>query len=125
MAQKKEPTQRQLRVNEAIRHIIAAQLMRGDVMVDERLRGQSVTVTEVEVGPDMRHATAFVTPLGGGAVTKDVLDALNDAAPQFTHAVAKDLVMKYTPRIRFAYDERFDYADKINVLLKNADKTNN
>lgn len=121
MAQKKEPTQRQLRVNEAIRHIIASQLMRGEVM-DERMRGQSVTVTEVEVGPDMRHATAFVTPLGGGAVSKDVLDALNEAAPQFTHAVAKELVMKYTPRIHFAYDERFDYADKINRLLKDAER---
>lgn len=118
---KKEPTQRQLRVNESIRHIIAAQLMRGEV-VDERLQGQSVTVTEVEVSPDMRHATAFVTPLGGGEVSKDVLDALNDNAGQFTHAVAKGLTMKYTPRVHFAYDERFDYADKINTLLINADK---
>lgn len=121
MAQKKEPTQRQLRVNEAIRHVIAAQLMRGETG-DERLHGQSITVTEVEVSPDMRHATAFVTPLGGGEVSKEVLEALNDNAGQFTHAVAQKLIMKYTPRIRFAYDERFDYADKINTLLINADK---
>lgn len=121
MAQNKEPTQRQLRVNEAIRHIIAAQLMRGETG-HPLLSGQSITVTEVEVGPDMRHATAFVTPLGGGAVTAEVLAALNEVAPQFTHAVAKELTMKYTPRIKFAYDERFDYADKINTLLINADK---
>lgn len=121
MAPKKEPTQRQLRVNEAIRHIIAAHLMRGETG-HPALSGQSVTVTEVEVGPDMRHATAFVTPLGGGTIKDEVLDALNEVAPHFTHAVAKELTMKYTPRIRFAYDERFDYADKINTLLVNADK---
>jgi ribosome-binding factor A len=121
MVQKKEPTQRQLRVNEAIRHIVASQLMRGETG-DERLRGQTITVTEVEVSPDMRHATAFVTPLGGGEISKEVLIALNEVAPQFTHAVAKELTMKYTPRIHFEYDSRFDYADKINTLLINADK---
>lgn len=121
MATKKEPTQRQLRVNEAIRHILANALMRQDI-ADPRLTGQSITVTEVEVGADMRHATAFVTPLGGGAVTAEVLAALNDASGQFTHLVAKGLTMKYTPRVRFSYDERFDYADKINTLLINADK---
>jgi len=118
---KKEPTQRQLRVNEAIRHVIAAQLMRNDTG-DERLRGQSITVTEVEVAPDMRHATAFVTPLGGGEVSAEILAALNEHAGPFTHAVAQQLTMKYTPRIHFAYDERFDYADRINTLLINADK---
>ena len=121
MSQKKEPTQRQLRVNEAIRHIIARHLLRGETG-DERLQGQSITVTEVEVSPDMRHATAFVTPLGGGEVSAEILGALNDVSGHFTHAVAKELTMKYTPRVRFAYDARFDYADRINTLLINADK---
>ncbi len=121
MATNKEPTQRQLRVGEAIRHILARQLMR-DETGHPTLSGQSITVTEVEVGPDMRHATAFVTPLGGGAIKDEVLDALNEVAPHFTQLVAKELTMKYSPRVRFAYDERFDYADRINVLLNNVDK---
>ena len=121
MATKKEPTQRQLRVGEAIRHILARQLMR-DETGHPALTGQSITVTEVEVGPDMRHATAFVTPLGGGEIKNTVLTALNKVAPHFNHIVAQELPIKFTPRVRFAYDERFDYADKINTLLINADK---
>ncbi len=122
MAQtKKPPTQRQLRVGEAIRHILARCMIR-DETGHPTLSGQSITVTEVEVGADMRHATAYVTPLGGGEIKNDVLAALNEVAPHFSHLVAQGLTMKYSPRVRFTYDERFDYADKINKLLINADK---
>jgi ribosome-binding factor A len=121
MAKAKEPTQRQLRVGEAIRHVLARQLMR-DETGHPSLSGQSITVTEVEVGPDMRHATAFVTPLGGGEMKTEILEALNEVAPHFNHIVAQELPIKFTPRIRFEYDQRFDYADRINTLLINADK---
>ena len=113
----KEPTQRQLRVGEEIRHILADIFMRGD-FDDEMLRDVSITVTEVDVAPDMRNATAYISPLGGSVIEKDIIDELNEQAPAFNKVLAKKLTMKFTPRIKFSGDNRFDYADKIETLLK-------
>lgn len=112
-----EPSQRQLRVGEEIRHLLAAMFMRGDVY-HEQLQGLSITVTEVSVAPDMRNATAYVSPLGGKIDEDRLCDILNKESHQFNHAIAKGLTMKFTPRIAFAPDKRFDYADKIDALLK-------
>jgi ribosome-binding factor A len=117
MTKSKEPTQRQLRVGEEIRHTLAAIFMRGDFMHPD-LRGKSVTVSEVDVAPDMRNATAYVSLLGGGNVDDVVLDALNTSAGEFNKAIAKHLTMKFTPRIKFRADNRFDYAEKIETILK-------
>lgn len=117
MTKAKEPTQRQLRVGEEIRHMVASIFMRGDFMHPD-LRGKSITVTEVDVAPDMRNAIAYVSPLGGGDVTEKIIDALNDGAGEFNKAIAKGLTMKFTPRLKFRADDRFDYADKIETILK-------
>src|ERR1700729_1117464 len=58
-------SQRQLRVGEEIRHALASILMRGDVPWPPDFTPPNVTVTEVQVSPDLKNATAFVMPLGG------------------------------------------------------------
>lgn len=112
-----EPSQRQLRVGEEIRHILADIFIRGDIHADE-LKGVSVTVTEVDVAPDMRNATAYVSPLGGSIDAVRLAEVLNEQAQEFNRTLAKKLVMKFTPRLNFSADQRFDYADKIERLLK-------
>ena len=68
----REPTQRQLRVGESLRHALAELLARRELR-DPALADQSITVTEVRVSPNLRHATAYVLPLGGSEVD-DVLE---------------------------------------------------
>ena len=112
----KAPSQRQLRVGEELRHALAWILERGDIR-DPGLGGVTVTVTEVRVSPDLRNATAFVIPLGGGG-TEDVVAALNRAAPYLRRKIGKAVKLKYLPGINFIADESFDQAGRISDLLK-------
>ncbi|SOD92043.1 30S ribosome-binding factor RbfA [Caenispirillum bisanense] len=110
----KPPSQRQLRVGEEIRHALAWALERGDF--GNAGLDRPVTVTEVRVSPDLRNATAFVTPLGGGD-PKPVLQALRRIGPHLRHELARQMRMKYVPNLSFQADESFDEAQHINVLL--------
>jgi ribosome-binding factor A len=112
-----QPSQRQLRVGEQIRHIVAQTLMRGHFHDPALLDAGRVTVTEVRVSPDLRHATAYVITLGGEDMDS-VLPALNEAAPVFQQAVNKETDLRNTPRIRFIPDESFANADRIEALLR-------
>jgi len=122
MTKLKEPSQRQLRVGEEIRHILADVFTRQDFIIDE-LRGVSITVSEVDVSPDLRNATAYVSPLGGQVDEATVIATLNDSLGQFNHAIAKKLTMKFAPKIKFSSDTRFDYAARIEELLNKANKS--
>ncbi len=112
----KAPSQRQLRVGEELRHALAWILERGDIR-DPGLGGVAVTVTEVRVSPDLRNATAFVMPLGGGE-TEDVVAALNRAAPFLRRKIGKAVKLKYLPGLNFIADQSFDRAGRIHDLLK-------
>ncbi len=111
----KAPSQRQLRVGEELRHALAWILERGELR-DPGLSGLTVTVTEVRISPDLRNATAFVIPLGGGGTT-DVVDALNRAEPFVRRKIAKAVKLKYLPGLNFIADPSFDEARRINDLL--------
>lgn len=111
----KPPSQRQLRVGEEIRHELAAILQRGDFR-DPDLLDLNVTVTEVRISPDLRAATAFVTPLGGGKLGT-ALAALRRAAPFFRGQLAKVLKLRYAPSLSFEPDVSFDYAGRIDAIL--------
>jgi ribosome-binding factor A len=116
------PTQRQLRVGEEIRHSIAWALERGEVR-DHAIVGVAITVTEVRISPDLKNATVFVTPLGGGeqkAVT-EVTDGLNRAAPFFRRMIARQLELRAVPRLKFIPDVSFDKASELDALLRRAD----
>ena len=111
----KGPTVRALRVGEQVRHILSEILARGDVH-DDQLTKQPVSITEVRMSPDLRHATVFVKSLLG----KDedaVLKALRTNTAFFQREVAKRLGLKFAPRLQFKPDESFDEAERIERLL--------
>ena len=110
------PSQRQLRVGEMLRHALATILLRGETR-DPDLEGVSVTVTQVIPSGDMRHATAFVEPLGGrnaGAV----VSALNRHKSFLRGEMGRMITLKFTPELRFVEDRSFGEAEKIETLLK-------
>ena len=106
---------RLLKVGEQVRHIMSELLMRGEVH-DDVLAAHSVSVTEVRMSPDLRHAMVFVKPLLG-ADEDVVLKALRTHTAFFQKAVAGKLKLRYAAKIRFLPDESFDVASKIDALL--------
>ncbi|MEQ9248643.1 MULTISPECIES: 30S ribosome-binding factor RbfA [Nitratireductor] len=111
------PSQRQLRVGEQVRHAIAQALQRGDVS-DDALANTVVSVSEVRMSPDLKIATAYVSPLG--AADKDaVAAALNRHARFLRGRITPALrQMKYMPELRFRVDDSFENFNKIDRLLK-------
>lgn len=110
-------SQRQLRVGEEIRHAIASVLMRGDFVWPEGLSSPAmITVTEVQISPDLRNATAFVMPLGGKQLAETV-KTLNEIVGYFRHEIAKAVKLRYVPSLHFKPDTSFEYAKKIETLL--------
>jgi len=109
------PSQRQLRVGEALRHALAEILARGELR-DPELAGLQVTVTEVRVSPDLRAATAFVVPFGGGDAAV-LAKALNRATGFFRMRLSNAVELRVAPTVHFAPDLSFDKADRIERLL--------
>ena len=107
---------RLLRVGEQVRHVLSELLLRGEVH-DETLASHLVSVTEVRMSPDLRHATAFVKPLLGQ--DEDVvLKALRTHTAFFQREVAKRVRTKYAAKIKFLADQSFDEGGKIDTLLR-------
>lgn len=109
------PSQRQLRVGEALRQDLAALLARG-VLRDPILADRSITVTEVRISPDLKNATAYILPLGGGE-TVTLTAALNKAAPFLAGEISRQMRLRFSPKLKFEMDEVFDEAQKIHGLL--------
>ena len=107
---------RLLRVGEQVRHAISDILMRGDVH-DETLASHTVSVTEVRMSPDLRHATVFVKSLLG-ADEEVVLKALRTNTAYFQSEVARRVNTKYAAKLKFLADESFDEGDRIDALLR-------
>ena len=110
------PSQRQLRVGEEVRHALAWLLERDEIR-DPGLKGITVTVTEVRVSPDLRNATAFIVPLGGGDIAP-VLEALTRARPFLRRQIAAAVRLQYVPNLSFEADTSFDQASRIDSLLR-------
>jgi len=106
---------RLLKVGEQVRHVISELLTR-QMVHDDVLSAHSVSVTEVRMSPDLRHATVFVKPLLG-ADEELVLKALRTNTAFFQKEVAGKLRLKYAAKIRFQGDESFDEASRIDALL--------
>lgn len=109
------PSQRQLRVSELIRHELAALLQRGDVL-DPVLETHVVTIPEVKMSPDLKLATIYVMPLGGGD-REPVIAALNAHRGEIRKILAHRVNLKFAPDVRFRIDETFDEASRIDRLL--------
>ena len=110
------PSQRQLRVGEALRHALAEVLNRNEIR-DPDLDGVSVTVTQIKPSPDMRYATVYCEPLGGQNA-KQIIAALNRHKGFLRGEMGHRLTMKFTPDLRFVEDESFAEALKIETILR-------
>ncbi|MEL7687820.1 30S ribosome-binding factor RbfA [Citromicrobium bathyomarinum] len=106
---------RVLKVGERVRHILSELLTRGEVH-DETLSAHSVSVTEVKMTPDLKHASVYVKPLLGSE-EEAVVKALRTNTAFFQREVAKRLGLKFAPKLQFRPDESFDEADRIERLL--------
>ena len=107
---------RLLRVGEQVRHALSDVLMRGDVH-DDVLATHSVSVTEVRMSPDLRHATVFVKPLLG-ADEGEVMKALKRNVRYLKGEVARRVNTKYAAQLKFLSDESFDEGSHIDALLR-------
>ena len=111
------PSQRQLRVVEELRHALSELFARHDLR-DPDLADLTITVTEVRASPDLRQATAYVLALGGGE--EELLQRGLDRSAGYLRAqLAKQVHLKFTPRLVFEIDRSFDAVARLdNLLLK-------
>jgi ribosome-binding factor A len=116
-----EPSQRQLRVGEQIRHIIAETLRRGHFHHEALMNADHISVTEVRISPDLKNATAYVISLGGFQMDT-IIPALNEVHAMFQKEIARQANLRFTPRIRFVMDDSFDHAQRIEEILRDLPK---
>ena len=116
-------SQRQLRAGELIRHALV-EVLREEEIHDPALKDVSVTVTEVRLSPDLKHATCFVEPLGAGVDSApvaghvdEIVKALNAHAKFLRGVLGRRIDMRFTPDLRFRHDESFAAAERLNRLL--------
>ncbi len=116
-------SQRQLRAGELIRHALV-EVLREEEIHDPALKDVSVTVTEVRLSPDLKHATCFVEPLGAGVESApvaghvdEIVKALNTHSKFLRGALGRHIDMRFTPDLRFRHDESFAAAERLNRLL--------
>ena len=107
---------RLLRVGEQVRHVLSEILQRGDVH-DETLAKHLISITEVRMSPDLRHATVFVKPLLGRD-EEEVLKALRTNTAYLQREVARRVKTKYAAKLKFLADESFDEGSHIDALLR-------
>ena len=108
-------SQRQLRVGEELRYLISNALLR-ESFYDEYIKNNNITITEVNVSPDLKNAKVYVMPLGGENKL-DVLNSLNKVSGRFKKIISSNISLRQTPKLVFKIDETFEYAKKINDIL--------
>ena len=108
-------SQRQLRVGEQIKHLISEVIMLGDFKNPE-IREILITVTQVNISPDLKNAKVFVISQN----KRNIIKFLNEERFFFQNQIAKKLTLKNVPKIIFYLDETFDYANNIEKLLKDS-----
>ena len=116
----KPVSQRQLRVGEMIKQSLGMIFSRNEAKVPN-LETNTVTVTEVKMSQDLKIAKAYVLPLGGKDSEK-VIKRLREYSFLIRKALSQKVIMKYMPKILFAKDDSFEYAEKIENLIKQTNK---
>ena len=112
-------SQRQLRVGEMIKQALGNIFMRGEAKLPN-IETSNITVTEVRMSPDLKTAKAFVLPLGGKNAN-EIIEILKEFSFIVRKTLSKKISMKFLPKLLFIKDESFEYAEKIENLIK---KTN-
>jgi ribosome-binding factor A len=118
----KPVSQRQLRVGEMIKQSLGMIFARNEAKVPN-LETNSITVTEVKMSQDLKIAKAFVLPLGGQDAEKKI-ETLKKFSFLIRKVLSKKITMKFLPKILFAKDESFEYAEKIENLIKQTNRKN-
>ena len=113
-------TQRQLRVGEMIKQSLGMIFVRNEAKVPN-LETNNITVTEVKMSQDLKIAKAYVLPLGGKD-TEEVIEKLKEYSFLIRKVLSKKIITKYLPKIIFAKDDSFEYAEKIENLIKQSNK---
>jgi ribosome-binding factor A len=109
------PSQRQLRVGEEIRHVLSDVMLRTEFH-DPVLAREHITVSEVRMSPDLKHALVFATVLGHKDISP-LLPALKRVSPFLRAQIAPRLGLRVTPELKFVADEALEEATRINKLL--------
>ena len=116
-------SQRQLRVGELVKQNIGELFIRNEAKIPE-INSKLITVTEVRMTPDLKTARVYVIPLGG-IETKETVKILTEYAHLVRRALSKRLDIKFLPKLTFVEDNSFEYAEKIEkIIKKNKDKDN-
>ena len=109
-------SQRQLRVGELVKQALGQIFLRDEAKVPY-LETRKITVTEVRMSPDLKNARAYVLPLGGKG-TEEAVSTLTEFSHLVRKALSKKIDMKFLPKVSFISDKSFDYAEKIEKLIK-------
>ena len=116
----KPVTQRQLRVGEMIKQALSMIFLKDEAKIPY-IRTKEITVTEVRMSPDLKTAKVFVLPLGGKN-SEEIVKKLKEFSFIVRKVLSKKVIMKFLPKLFFVKDESFDYAEKIENLIKQANK---
>ena len=109
-------TQRQLRVGELVKHNLGEIFIRNEAKIPS-FNTKVITVTEVRMTPDLKTARAYVIPLGGAQLSETV-SVLTEYSHLVRKALSKKLDIKFLPKLAFVEDNSFEYAEKIERLIK-------
>ena len=113
-------SQRQLRVGEELRHLISKALLR-ESFYDQIIENNSITITEVNVSPDLKNAKVYIMPLGGENKL-EVLDSLNKSNGRIKKLISSNINLRQIPKLQFKIDETFEYAKNIENILQKIKK---
>ena len=113
-------TQRQLRVGEMIKQSLSMIFLKDEAKIPS-INSKEITVTEVRMSPDLKTAKVFVLPLGGKN-SEQIIGKLKDFSFIIRKVLSKKIIMKFLPKLFFVKDDSFDYAEKIENLIKQANK---
>ena len=113
-------SQRQLRVGEELRHLISNALIR-ETFYDQIIENNNITITEVNVSPDLKYARVYIMPLGGENKF-EVLDSLNKANGRIKKLISNNINLRQIPKLQFRIDEPFEYAKNIENILQKIKK---
>ena len=113
-------SQRQLRVGEELRHLISNALFR-ESFYDQIIENNTITITEVNVSPDLKNAKVYIMPLGGENKL-EVLDSLNKSNGRIKKLISSNINLRQIPKLQFKIDETFEYAKKIENILQKIKK---
>ena len=109
-------SQRQLRVGEELRHLISNALLR-ETFYDQIIENNNITITEVNVSPDLKNAKVYIMPLGGENKF-EVLDSLNKSNGRIKKLISSNINLRQIPKLQFKIDETFEYAKNIENILQ-------